>query len=526
MKLLSFSVYVFLTNAIAQAALVEFNVISPQSKTVQVKVANVLTTLTPVSPTIPLYTGSVEIGEETTYKYLADTEEEDFVRTLPPKTKRTMNEFFGRPITYADIPVLPRPLDNGKEWTRADKEPDLFDTNYIPTIIVNGRESDMERLVETVPKKKFRVELTIIAKDYYRTFKNVKFSITGAGKPDNPAKQSWRWTFAKGDTINHRNNFKIRHMEEDPTQMREKLYADCLRAMGTYANQANMVRLFINGEGYGTFNMLDDIPKYSYINANFYGGHPPDQLGPLYNGATGAGFQLLDEDEYTMFKVTKGSPEDESAIRSLAEAFEELDLMDDVAVDKFDREVFDIDQFLRFMVMEYLAGHWDGYWMMQTNDGAYKDYTENGRWYYLGHDYDATFGVNLEKDVMNYSYRDYPKLYPTAVFINGFLKNPRLKARFESYIIDTVKVLFNKRVLSERVWAYYQFIAPDLEWDSTIEQRSPGKHFGWFFEQTRENLYKKVNAPGAGGGGADYGLIDWVEKKSNFVANDLNFSFQ
>ncbi|KAG1529448.1 hypothetical protein G6F50_017989 [Rhizopus delemar] len=89
-------------------------------------------------------------------------------------------------------------------------------------------------------------------------------------------------------------------MEEDPTQMREKLYADCLRAMGTYANQANMVRLFINGRGFGTFNMLDDIPKYSYIRANFYAGHPPEQMGPLYNGATGASFDVLSPNEYTI----------------------------------------------------------------------------------------------------------------------------------------------------------------------------------------------------------------------------------
>ncbi|KAI9256702.1 coth protein-domain-containing protein [Sporodiniella umbellata] len=523
MHLISFGIYGLLVTA-THAALVDFYVISPESRVVQVSVGGALTTLKPVAPNIPLYTGSVETGKATTYSYLTESEEEVFVRTLPSGASRTLNDFFGRPITYANITDLPRPLDNGKHWTRADKNPDLFDTNYIPTIVVNGETRDMERLVKTVPKKKFRVELTIIGKDYYRTFKNVKFSITGAGKVNNPAKQSWRWTFDKGDTINHRNNFKIRHMEEDPTQMREKLYADCLRAMGTYANQANMVRLFINGKGFGTFNMLDDIPKYSYINANFYGGNPPKEMGPLYNGATGAGFQLLEEDEYTMFKVTKGSPEDESSIQSLAKAFVALNVTDDAALNQFDQDVFDVDQFMRFMVMEYLGGHWDGYWMMQTNDGAFKDYTENGRWYYLGHDYDATFGVNLEKDILNHSYREFPVRYPDAVFINGFLKNQKFRTKFESYITETVKVLFNKRILGERIWAYHQFIAPELEWDSTISQKSPGKHYGWFFEQTRENLYRKVTSPGAGGGGADYGLLDWIEKKSEFVAKDLNFA--
>lgn len=63
----------------------------------------------------------------------------------------------------------------------------------------------------------------------------------------------------EGQYIYNRNYIKLRHMEEDPTQMREKLYADILQAMGVYANQANIVRLYINGQGMGTFNMLDDV---------------------------------------------------------------------------------------------------------------------------------------------------------------------------------------------------------------------------------------------------------------------------
>ncbi|RCI00230.1 hypothetical protein CU097_010074 [Rhizopus azygosporus] len=524
MQILSYSVCLFLTASLVQARVVQFNVISPGSKTVQVKVNGKVGNLQPVSPDVPLYTGAFEIGHESVYTYIADSEPEEFKRKLDPKTNKTLNEFFGRPITYASIPPLPRPLDNGKQWTRADKNPDLFDTNYIPTVFVQGDPEDMDTLVSTVPKQKFKVTLTMVGKDYYRTFHDVKFSITGAGKRHNPAKQSWRWTFADGDFINHRNNFKIRNMEEDPTQMREKLYADCLRAMGTYANQANMVRLFINGRGYGTFNMLDDIPKYSYIRANFYAGHPPEQMGPLYNGATGASFDVLSPNEYTMFKPSKDSPEDADAILELAKAFDELDLSNDKDIAEFDNNVFDVDQFLRFMVMEYLAGHWDGYWMEQTNDGAYKDYANNNKWYYLGQDYDATFGVNLSKDVLKVSYKDYPTRYPGGTFINGFLENKKLHARFESYLVETVKTLFNNRTLGEHIVAYHQFLAPDLEWDRSIKQLSPGINFGWSFKQTYENLFKKVNSPNHNGGGADYGLTEWIDKKSKFVAKDLGFS--
>jgi hypothetical protein len=310
-------------------------------------------------------------------------------------------------------------------------------------------------------------------------------------------------------------------MEEDPTQMREKLYADCLRAMGTYANQANMVRYFINGEGFGTFNMLDDVKYYSFIRANFYAGNPPAQMGPLYDGASGASWDV--ESDYGSFKPTKGSPEGSEAIGQVAQAFKATNVKDDASIAKFN-EVFDIDQFLRFMVMEVLAGSWDGYLMMQTNNGAYKDYANNNKWYYLGQDYDGSFGVNLPVDVLEWSYNDYTAKYPKSVLYNGFLQNDKLRATFESYMVDTVKVLFNNGTLGKHITEYRKLIAHDLKWDRSIVQRSPGIKYGWTFRDTYENIYKGVDLKASGVGGAQYGLTEWIDKKAKVVGKQFGFA--
>ncbi|KAG2207555.1 hypothetical protein INT47_004305 [Mucor saturninus] len=508
----------------AQASIVQFNVIAPGSKIVQVNINGTVTSLTASVPNVPFYTGSVEIGTSSSYKYVSDNKTEAFSRTLSKETTATFNEFFGRPITYANIPALPRPLDNGKQWTRGGEASELFDTNYIPSIFVQGVPSEMNTLITRVPKTKHLVDITMIGKDFVRTFKKAKLSISGAGKKHNNAKQSWRWSLAPGDYIDNRDTFKIRHMEEDPTQMREKLYADCLRAMGTYANEANMVRYFINGESFGTFNLLDDVSKYSYIRAMFYNGNPPAQMGPVYDGASGASFEYYtDPSEYSSFKPSKGSPEGYEAIQPLAKAIRMLNMTDTAAIDRFEN-TFGIDQFLRFMVMEYLGGSWDGYWQMQTNDGAYKDYANNNTWYYLGQDYDGTFGVNLAVDVINYSYKNYPAKNPNAVLINRLLTNKDIAARFESYITDTVKQLFNNATLGKHIMAYRKFIAHDLKWDRSIKQRSPGINYGWVFSQSYANLFEEVSSPNKNGGGAAYGLTEWITKKSQVVAKDLKFT--
>lgn len=520
MKLSLFTAAAFLIASI-EAATIKFNVISPNSTTVQVNINGVLTKLTAHSSTVPVYSADVEVGSGISYKYVADNVPEKFNRRIPDGPA-TYNEFFGRPYTLGNLEELPRPLDNGKEWTRADQNPDLFDTNYIPTIFVTGNPEEMNNLVENTPKNKYKVELTFVGKDYIKTFSGVTLSISGAGKSHNPQKQQWRWTLAAGDYIDNRNNFKLRNMEEDPTQMREKLYADCLRAMGTYANQANMVRYFINGEGFGTFNMLDDVKYYSFIRANFYAGNPPSQMGPLYDGASGATWAVSSNKDYSSFKPTKGSPEGSEAIDQVAKAFSETNVKDDASISKFG-EIFDIDQFLRFMVMEVLTGSWDGYLMAQTNNGAYKDYTNN-KWYYLGQDYDGSFGVNMPVNVLNFSYKDYPSKYPEAVLYNGLLQNEKLKATFESYIADTVKVLFNNETLGRHITEYRKLIAHDLKWDRSIKQRSPGIKFGWTFRDTYENIFRGVDLKESHVGGAEYGLTEWIYKKSQVVAKEFGFT--
>jgi hypothetical protein len=342
------------------------------------------------------------------------------------------------------------------------------------------------------------------------------------GRKNNDAKQSWVWALPEGQFMAKRNWFKIRHQEEDPTQLREKLFADISRSMGTYVGEANLVRFFVNKEGMGTFNMLDDVIKYSYINAMFYDGNPPAQMGGLYDGGSGADFNP--ETGYYNFVPNDESPLKQDALSPFAEAISKVDFSDDNKV-KAISEYFDYDQFLRFMVMEFLTGHWDGYWMEQTNDGAYID-TDEKKLYYLAQDFDATFGVNLAygRDFVDVPYTEYPSLFPKGYLINKFLTNPGTKATFVNYLKTTAQHIFNSEVLEPYITARHNFIYPDLEWDRSIKQRSPGNIFGWTADQTVENLNKGVVAPGKKTGGAEWGLLEWIEAKQKAVFENLNIS--
>ncbi|GJJ75489.1 spore coat protein H [Entomortierella parvispora] len=512
--------------AVAQAAQITFRVVAPGATSVSVLVNGQQTALSAADPTVPYFTGVAETGSDSKYKYQAGGVAETFDRPLPAGRTSTLNDFINRPVTYADIPELPWPIEKDPQWTRSGPKQPLFDTNYIPTIFVNGDVSQLDALIANPVKTKYPVTLTYILADETKTFTNVSFGIHGAGKKKNNSKQSWNWQLNAGDTYQERSFFKIRHQEEDPTQIREKLYADISRAMGTYANEAVMVRLFINGDGFGTFNLLDDVTQYSYPSAMFYAGKPPAQMGGLFDGASGASFQYSATGDYYSWIQNPASPDEPSAIGPFCELWSKTDKTNDAAIATVNQQL-DLDSFVRFMVLEYLTGNWDGYWEGQTNDGLYRDTTQNNKWYYLAQDFDATFGVNLPSEdptFVTWSYTKFPAAYPGAVLINGLLQNPTYQKTFESYLKNTVQVLFNNVTLSNRILKYHEFILPDLAWDRNITQRSPGIDFHWTLAQATANLYEGVVAGGTAPGGAGFGLLEWISKKADAVAKEFSIT--
>ncbi|KAI9024339.1 coth protein-domain-containing protein [Phycomyces nitens] len=509
--------------ACSEAANVLFKVIAPDAKgAVSVSINGATTALQTADADVPFYTGTVDLPDNASYKYIVDGTAESFDRSLESGRSATRNDFYDRPVTYANIPELPYPIKDNN-WDRETQDSPMWDSNYIPSIFITGIQSEMDNLVENVPKGDvvYKTKFTFIGPDDVFTFKDCDFGLHHGGRKKNTAKQSWEWTLPSGEYLYDRDWIKIRHMEEDPTQIREKLYADVLHSMGTYANRANMVRFFINKESFGTFNMLDDTPMYSYIRSMFYGGNPPAEMGPLFDGATGADFQVHTDDVgYSAWEPSPQTTATSDDIAPLAIALANTTMTDDAQVAKF-TSFFNTDQFLRFMVMEYLTADWDGYWMFQSNCGAYLD-TEANMWYYLGQDYDGTFGVNLDvpegRDFIKVKYEDYATRYPNSVMINRLLENPKMKATFETYLKETVGSVFNNETLTSRVLAYHDFILPDLKWDRSIKQRSPGINYGWTFEQTAENLWSGVTGPLGNGGGAGWGLIEYIAAKAQVVS--------
>lgn len=93
---------------------------------------------------------------------------EDCTRTLENESS-TRNEFYNRPVTYANIPDLPAILTAGS-WSRGAVSDPIWDSNYIPSIFVTGDPEEMEDLIENVPKTTYQAKITFIGPDQVNTF--------------------------------------------------------------------------------------------------------------------------------------------------------------------------------------------------------------------------------------------------------------------------------------------------------------------------------------------------------------------
>lgn len=149
----------------------------------------------------------------------------------------------------------------------------------------------------------------------------------------------------------------------------------------------------------------------------------------------------------------------------------------------------------------------------------------NHFFFFLTTDFDGTFGLNLDVPLsfINDSYTTFPTTYPNATLINKLLQNPGQKTKFETYLKDTVSILFNNATLGQRVYAIQNRLKPEVEWDRNITQRSPGVNYHWTYQQFLDNVDQPVNGVGGGGAG-QWGVMQWIQTKSQHVANEFSLT--
>jgi len=445
----------------------------------------------------PLYTVETEVTNfPVQYNYSLDygngeIQQEEFNRQRE-QNEVALNEFFDRQITILNHPRLPRAYE-GLDTLELSK---LYDDNYVATVIVKCDENQLNALYQDPSIEDSKMDAEVIYASPYavKTFKNAVFNISGQSTRQVP-KLSYKiknLKNEKGKELYNRSSFKLRAEHMDPSFVRDKLYGDILNSLGVPAAQNRYVRLFINGEAIGLFDLTDDITSSSYLSSTYNKGKkfskentlikadfcPTCEGGPGY-GDLGYYGEDLTNSMYSIYTV-KGEDKTKDQNQLLSNNLLPLlrDIQDYGTTGDASKMPFDIETFLKYMAMEFIAGGVDNYWNKPGNFYLFK-IMDKDQWYFHDSDFHYTFGCGGSVNaMMTTPLSEYPPFLEQNVGkerppLDAIRQSPENEAKFREIFQRLLNTAFHPKALYPRLESLAKLIREDVEWDLTLPRVNP-----------------------------------------------------
>ncbi|GJJ74735.1 spore coat protein H [Entomortierella parvispora] len=491
-----------------------------------------LTKLTTSKTAYPLWSAKVT-SAEAPLKYTfvrleasGKVKKEKEARQLPEGASHTPNDFFDRPNTLHALPPFPQVYKN-----KLQQNSPFFREGYIGNIFVEGDPANINFINtgggDFYPKP-IKVKIQYIGANENVRINDVIFNLSGKSAREY-AKLAYQFKFPKKNRLLGLSTLKLRNEETDATLMREKLYVDMLNSLGVPAQQAAYVRLFFNGKPIGLFVGMDEMKKH-WIKKVLHPRSKKAKLGALWkmNSCCGheGNLQWLGptSKSYVIGDIYKnvllGANPKDDPMRDLIKFMADLKnynpkkVKDPIA---YWEERLDLEVFLKSMAMEYLTGSWDSYWLSGSNYQFYNN-PVTGKWTWLPTDFDDTFGTSFEGKIE--SYKNIPKInengFESPLAQKLIIETPEMNKRFEEILKDTVNYIFKIDAVTPRLEAYKKMIEQDVAWDRSLPRVAlKGKNKKFTIQDLSKGMDKGVQM--------DWGLRNWIEKRSAQVQNDLGF---
>jgi hypothetical protein len=467
-------------------------------------------------------------------------EEESLNREFPEKKDSTDNYIFGKlnnNIKNEDIAKVPRAypaLSNEIEFSKLYQEGQVKVINIVadPSVISNLHND--AKLAKVGSNSDTTVSMYIIGDDSVKHFTNVTLSFSGMGSRGY-AKRPYKIKLSDGDndskdnkSVNGRKQFKLRNLVFDCTYVKQKIATDVGHAIGLILPQVGFARLYMNGEPYGLYELTDN-PKKNWIKKIIHEDNLPKTLkvGSYYKGVSYADEIFVpaslnvesDEKWYNTLYECENEVEGQAEYTDLKKFINWIDTINANTPVEEIRSKFEVELFLKYMVIEYLIGHWDGYWIGGNNFYVYSNPVTN-RYLFISFDFDITLG----------KWDDCPPETPytkwkkednniTPALVKKILYHPELQKLFEEYLKTTVQKTFNIKALGPRLDYLKDFLYDDIAWDKTIPERAVSSK-----KEQSFSLEESLKAYETGACEADYGVKEWIDLRSRYVAKQFNIT--
>jgi len=446
----------------------------------------------------PLYETSIDTSDfPINYNYILDypdgtSVQEEFSRQRL-KNEASLNEYFGRSVTIKEHPLLPKAFEEFPYTSHSN----LFNDNYVATIIVNCDPNDLKKLYsDTASKENINAEVIYASPYHIRTFKSAKLALSGESTRDT-SKLSYKLKNLKDEDkkdLFNRSSIKLRAEHMDPTFLRDKIYGDIANTLGVPTAQNTFARLFINGEEIGFFDLSDKITSKHYIRETFNNGNKfTTDVYPLFKGIRFTEQKLLSDLSYhgddasqVAYEVYqyKGEDKDDTNSTVTKEHISQdliplLKEIEDYRKGNVNDLSLDIDTFLKSMALEFLAGAVDNFWNLSGNFYIFRSPVDN-TWWFHDCDFHYTFGCNWAADLMlNTPLADFPPIMEDGdvgkkrALVDAIRSRPENEERLRQILTRLLLTSFHPNALFPRIESLVTLIREDVHRDISLPKVKP-----------------------------------------------------
>jgi len=506
----------------------------------------------------PVYKATVDVNPPVTYSYSIDYKgtneeskgvvQEKFERKLE-SGEETLNEYFERQITIKTHPVLPKAFQSYENYSPSK----LFDDTHVGTVVINGDANAINNLhQDPTSEVKVRGVEFIYASPYsVRSFKNATLSISGQSTLY-AAKLSYKVSNLKNDNnkeLYKRTGIKLRAEHMDPSFLRDKIYTDMLNSLGVPSAQNKFVRVFINGDPIGLFSLSDNVSNKRYLRETLNKGTKFDIENPIYKAdyyppsAIGDLSYYNDDPQNEKYAIYYYKGESMDELGTEEQKYGRNIEMNQEHLIPFIKQInnypqdknlnMDIEMFLKFMAMEYMAGAIDNFWSRPGNYYLFKNMNYNdGEWLFLDNDFHYSFGIGGEglNNLLASSVDDYSALNQEVDPVRPLIDNIRSVKEnedfFKNVFVRLINTAFHVDAIFPRIDSLAELIRDDVEWDSTLPRVS-GYQGAEDFSFTLNDFEYQITNEDEGCADRDnlIPLRCWIRNKGHNIANELNVNY-
>lgn len=332
----------------------------------------------------------------------------------------------------------------------------LFDSSVVARIDITINPDTLEWLYENVESDiEFHANFNFNNGTINESVNDVGFRLRG-NTSRYSQKKSFKVsfnTFLPGGKFYGIEKMNLNGEHNDPSIVRSRICWDWLRTCNIPAPRATHVEVYINGDYYGLYIMVEHIDE-EFIQSRF-----DNDDGNLYECLYPADLNYIGSNP-DLYKMNSGSRrvydlKTNKSYDDYSDLAHFIDVLNNTPLSELECElekIFNLDDYLKIMALDVITGDWDGYIYNKNNFYLYHN-TESGRFEYVPYDLDNTFGIDWFG--IDWGYRNIYNWKPNPPenrpLYSRLLQVQRIKDRYSFYMKKLLDSLSNQDSLFSHI---------------------------------------------------------------------------